>query len=156
MKIAFKRRNITNRSDITFTFRQNRVNVCDLRAAVLVSKIKTQCTAFGVLNAMKVAFKRRNITIRSEITFTFRQNRINGCDLRAAVLVSKLKTLCTTFAVKNAMKIAFKRRNSSNRREITSSFRQNWENDWDLRAAVLVSKLKTPCTAFGVCEIQWK
>ena len=150
MKIAFKRRNITNRSDITFTFRQIRVNDCDLRAAVLVSKLKTPCTAFGVWNAMKVAFKRRNITITSEITFTFRQNRINGCYLRAAVLVSKLKSLCTTFGVKNAMKIAFKRRNSFNRRERTLSFRQNRVNGCDLRAAVLVSKLKTPCNAFSV------
>ena len=99
---------------------------------------------------MIIAFKGRNITNRSEITFTFRQNRVNASDLLAAVLVSKLKTPCTTFGVENAMKIAFKRRNSSNRREITLSFRQNRVNASDLLAAVLVSKLKTPCTAFGV------
>ena len=99
---------------------------------------------------MKIAFKRRNSFNRREITLRFRQNRVNNCDLRAAVRLSTLKTPCITFCVKNAMKIAFKRRNSSNRREITLRFRQNRVNDCDLRAAVLVSKLKTPRTTFGV------
>ena len=123
--MAFKRPNSSNRREITSTFRQNRLNDCDLRAAVLVSKLKTPCTAFGVLNPKKIAFKRRNITNRSDITFTFRQSRVNDSALLAALPVSTLKTACTTFRVKNAMKIAFKRRNSYNRREITLSFRQN-------------------------------
>ena len=49
-----------------------------------------------------------------------------------------------------AMKITFKRRNSSNRIEITPDFLQNRVNDCDFRAAARVSKLKTACTTFGV------
>ena len=99
---------------------------------------------------MKITFKRRNSSNRIERTLNFRQNRVNGYDLRAAVQVSSLKTSCTTVVMKNAMKIAFRRRNSSNRREITLNFLQNRVNGYDLRAAVLVSKLKTACTTFGV------
>ena len=41
------------------------------------------------------------------------------------------------------MEITFKRRNSSNRREITLSYLHNRANGYYLRAAVLVSTLKT-------------
>ena len=46
--ITFNRRNISNRREITIIFRQNRVNVNDLRAAVLVSTQKTTCTTLGM------------------------------------------------------------------------------------------------------------
>ena len=99
---------------------------------------------------MKVASKRRNSSNRRELTLNFLQNRVNDCDFRAAALVSTLKIASTTFGVQSAMKITFKRRNSSNRRERTLNFRQNRVNGYDLRAAVLVSKLKTARTTFGV------
>ena len=66
------------------------------------------------------------------------------------MLVSTLKTTCTTFGMKNAKKIALKRRNISNSREITLSFRQNRVNGYDLLAAGFVSTLKTSCSTFGV------
>ena len=82
-----------------FTFRQSGVNGCDLRAGMLVSKLKTACTTFGVLIAVKIALKCRNSYNRREITLRIRQNRVSGYDLRAAAPVSKLKTVCTTFGV---------------------------------------------------------
>ena len=99
---------------------------------------------------MNIAFKRRNSTNRREITHSFRQNRVNDCDLRAAELALKLKAPCTTFGVQNAIKIAFKRRNSSNKRERTLSFPQNRVKRYDLVAAVPVSTPITACTTFGV------
>ena len=150
MKIAFKRRSCSNRRVRTLNFRQNRVNGYDLLAALPVSTLKTACTTFGVKNAMKITFKRRSCSNRRERTLNFRQNRVNGYDLRAAVPLAALKTACTTFGVQNAMKIASKRRNSSNRMEITLRFRQNSVNGYDLRAAVSLAALKTACTTFGV------
>ena len=76
------------------TFRQNRVNACGLRAAVLVSTLKTACTTFGVYNAIKIAFKRQNIPNRRELTLFFHQNREKGCILRTVGLVSTLKQTC--------------------------------------------------------------
>ena len=66
---------------------------------MLVSTIKAACTTFGMQNTKKIALKRRNISNRREITLSFRQNRVNVYDLRAAVLVSTLKTSCTTFGM---------------------------------------------------------
>ena len=66
---------------------------------MLVSTLKTTCTTFGMQNAKKIALKRRNISNRREITLSFRQNRVNGYDLLAAVLVSTLKTTCTTLGM---------------------------------------------------------
>ena len=99
---------------------------------------------------MKIAFKRRNSSNRREITLRFRQNRLNRYDLIAAVPASTLKTACTTFGVQNAMKIAFKSRNSSTRREITLRIRQNRGNGYDLPSAAPVSRLKLSCTTLGV------
>ena len=95
----FNRRNISNWREITLSFRQNRVNVYDLRVAVLVPTLKTTCTTFGMQNVMKIAFKLRNISNRRESALNFRQNRVNVYDLRAAVLVSTLKTTCTTLGM---------------------------------------------------------
>ena len=50
----------------------------------------------------------------------------------------------------NAMKITFKRRNTSNRKELTLNFLENRVNDCDFRAAALVSTLKMASTTFGV------
>jgi hypothetical protein len=41
---------------------------CDLRLAVIVSTQKLACATFGVQNGVERAFKRRNISIRNEIT----------------------------------------------------------------------------------------
>ena len=99
---------------------------------------------------MKIAFKRRNIAIWSESALNFRQIRVNGCILRAVGPVSTMKLPCITLVAKNRANIPFKRRNLSNRREIKLSFRQNRVNVYDLRAAVLVSTLKTTCTTLGM------
>ena len=99
MKIAFKRRNSSNRREITLRFRQNRLNRYDLIAAVPASTLKTACTTFGVYNAMKIAFKSRNSSTRREVTLRLRQNRGNGYDLPSAAPVSRLKLSCTTLGV---------------------------------------------------------
>jgi hypothetical protein len=44
------------------------LNVCVLRFAGIVSTLKLVCATFGVYNGMEKSFKRRNISIRNEIT----------------------------------------------------------------------------------------
>ena len=98
---------------------------------------------------MKIACKRRNIAIWNESALIFRQNRVNGCILRAAGPISTMKQACIALAAQDRANITFNRRIISNRGEITISFRQNRVNVYDLRAAVLISTLKTSCTTFG-------
>ena len=71
MEIALKRRNTSNRTDITHSFLQNRVNGRILRTVWIVSTLKLACISFSVWNAMEIAFKRRNISNISEITISF-------------------------------------------------------------------------------------
>ena len=68
MEIAIKRRNISNRTDITHSFLRNRVNGRILRIVGLDSELKTACIVFGVLKAIEIAYKRRNISSRTDIT----------------------------------------------------------------------------------------
>ena len=70
MEIAIKQRNISNRTDITHSFLQNRVNGRILRKVGFDSTLKTACIAFDVQNAMKIAFKRRNISNNNEIALS--------------------------------------------------------------------------------------
>ena len=70
MEIAFKRRNISNNSEITISFRQNRAYGRMLRTVGIVSTLKTACIALGVLKAMETAFKRRNISNNNEIALS--------------------------------------------------------------------------------------
>ena len=90
MEIALKRRDIANRIDITHSFRQNRVNGRIFRTDLYVSTLKLACIAFGVLKAMETAFKRRNITNRTDITHSFLRNRVNCGILDTVKLVSTL------------------------------------------------------------------
>ena len=99
MEIAFKRRNICNRTDITHSFLQNRLNSRILRIVGLDSALKTACIAFGELKAIEIAFKRRNICNRTDITHSFLQNRVNGRILLTVGLDSALKTACIAFGV---------------------------------------------------------
>ena len=50
---------------------------------------------------------------------------MNYCYFRVSRLVSTLENACTTFCTLNAVKVAIKRRNILNGREITYSYRQN-------------------------------
>ena len=88
MEIAFKRRNISSRTDITHSFRQNREYGRILRTVGLVSTLKTACIAFGTYNAVEIALKCRNISNKSEITLSFLQNRVNGRIFRTVLLDS--------------------------------------------------------------------
>ena len=97
MEIAIKRRNISNKSEITLSFLQNRVNGRIFRTVGLDSTPKTACIAFGAQNAIKRAFKRRNISTSPNITHSFRQNRVYGRIFRTVGLVSTLKTACIAF-----------------------------------------------------------
>ena len=99
MEIAFKRRNICNRTDITHSFLQNRVNGRILRMVGLESALKTACIAFGVLNAKEIAFKRRHISNRTDITHCFLQNRVNGRIFRTDLYASTMKLACISFGV---------------------------------------------------------
>ena len=94
---------------------------------------------------MKIAFKLRSIFNRSESAPNFRQNRVNGCILRADGPVSTMKQACIAQVAQNRANIMFNRRNISNWREITLSFRQNRVNDSDLRVVRPVSTLKQAC-----------
>jgi hypothetical protein len=66
---------------------------------------------------MERAFKRRDISIRNEIT-EFRRN-FKDCVLRFAGIVSTIKLTCATFGVETGVEIQFKRRNITIRHEIT-------------------------------------
>ena len=99
MEAAFRYRNVSNRTDITHSFLQNRVNGRILRTVGFASTMKLACIAFGVKNAMEVAIKRRNISNRTDITHSFLQNRVNGRILRTVGLDSTLKTACIAFDV---------------------------------------------------------
>ena len=99
MEIAIKRRNISNRLDITHSFRQNRVCGRISRTDLYVSRMKLSCIAFGVLKAIEIAFKRRNICNRTDIMHSFLQNRVNGRILHTVGLESALKTACISFGV---------------------------------------------------------
>ena len=99
MEIAFKSRDIANRIDITHNFRQNRVNGRIFRTVGLDSTLKSACISLGVYNAMEIAFNRRNIFNRSEITLSFIQSCVNGLILRTVGLDSTLKTACISFGV---------------------------------------------------------
>ena len=81
------------------TFRQNRVNDYILRAVVPVSTKKQEYIALVALHQSKIAFERRNVSNRSEITITFLQNRVNDCILRAAGPIATMKPACTTCGV---------------------------------------------------------
>ena len=99
MEIAFKRRNIYNNSEITHSFLQNRVNGRISRTLLFLSTLKTVCIAFGVLNAMDIAFEWRNISNNSEITHSFLKNRVNGRISRSRLLLSTMKLACVAFGV---------------------------------------------------------
>ena len=98
---------------------------------------------------MEKAFNRRNIPNNSEITLSFRRNRLNGLIFRSGMLVSTLKLPCTTFGVQNAMKISFNPRNISNRRETMLSVIQRRVNGRIFRTGVIVSTMNE-CIVFGV------
>ena len=78
MEAAFRYRNASNRTDITHSFLQNRVNGRILHTVGLELALKTACIVFGVLKAIEIAFKRRNISNRTDITYSFLQNRVHG------------------------------------------------------------------------------
>ena len=73
---------------------------------------------------MKSAFNRR-IIFNGINKIQFSSKSTNDCDLRVSGLVSTLEGACTTFCTYNAVKIAFKRRNIKNGREIMLNLRQN-------------------------------
>ena len=51
------------------------MNDCDLRVSRLISMMENACTAFCTHNAVKTAYKHRNIFNWREMTHNFRQNR---------------------------------------------------------------------------------
>ena len=91
METAFKRRNISNNSEIALNFLQDLVYGRIFRTVGLEMTLKTACVAFAARNAMEIAFKRRNIFNNSEITHSFCQNPVNGRILRTVGLVSTKK-----------------------------------------------------------------
>ena len=92
MDVAFKRRNISNRIDTTLSYLRNGVNGRNLRTVGLVSTLKTARVAIGVKNALKIEYKRRNISNRSDITHSFFQNRVHDRIFRTGLLLSTPKT----------------------------------------------------------------
>ena len=83
----------------------------------LVSTLENACTTFCTNNAVKIAFKRRNISNGIEITLNLRQNRRMIASVWACFVAGK-----RVHYVHNAVNIAFKRRNITNGKEITLNF----------------------------------
>ena len=75
VKRAFKRRNISSGREIELNIHQNRTNDYDLRVSGLVSMMENAWTTFCMHNAVKMSFKRRNVSNGGEIMHNFRQNR---------------------------------------------------------------------------------
>ena len=150
MEIAIKWRNISNKSEITLSFLQNRVNGRIFRTGLLLPTMKLAYIALGAEKEMEIAYKRRNIANKSEIALSFLQNGVNGRIIHTVGIDPTLKTACVAFSVYNAMEIAFKRRNIFNRIDITLSFLQNVVNGRILRTVGIDSTLKAACVAFGV------
>ena len=92
--------------------------------SVRVSTLDNVCTTFCNHNAVKIAFKRRNITNEREMTLNFGVST-NDRDLRVPRLVSTMEKTCTTFCTQNAVKGASKRRNISIGMVIKLNFIQN-------------------------------
>ena len=103
MEAAFRCRNISNRTEITHSFLRNRVNGRILRTVGLDSAPKTACIAFGVSNAIEIAFKSRNISNRTDITHSFRQNRVYGSISRTDLYVLTMKLSCIAFGLLKAI-----------------------------------------------------
>ena len=91
MEVACKRRNISNRIDTTHSFLQNGVNGRIVRTVGHDSTLKTACVAIGESNAMKIEFKRRNISNKSEIALSSLQYRVNDGIFRTGLLLSTTK-----------------------------------------------------------------
>ena len=70
-----------------------------MRTVGLVSTLKTACIAFGVSNAMEIAFRYTNISNRIDIMHSFLQNRVNGRILGTVGLDSTIKTACIALSV---------------------------------------------------------
>ena len=99
---------------------------------------------------MKIEFKRRNMSNKSEITLSFLQTGVNGRIIRTGLLPMTMKLAYIALGAEKEMEIAHKRRNISNRSDITHSFFQNRVHDRILRTVGILSKLKTAYVAFGV------
>ena len=70
---------------------------------------------------MEIAFKWWCFSNNSEITYSFLQNRANGRIFRTGLLLSTMKLAYIALGVWNKMEIVYKRRNISNKRDITFS-----------------------------------
>ena len=73
---------------------------------------------------MKRAFKRNYLKPDKNISSFFSKSA-NDCDLRVSGIFSMLEEACSTFCTRNAVKIALKRHNITNGKEITLNLRQN-------------------------------
>ena len=97
----------------------------DLRVSKLVSTLETACTAFHKYNAVKRAFKHRNISNGRETMLIYRQNRLMTAICVCLGILRRWKTRVPRFCMHNTVKGAFNRRNIWNGRETTLYFRQN-------------------------------
>ena len=124
VKMAFKRRNISNGREITHNCRQNRWIIAIF---VCLGSFR-RWRAHALRSARIMQWKER---LSDEISRSGGEYRINldkstnDFDLLVSGLVSTLENACTPFCTHNAVKIAFKRRNISMGREITHKFGQN-------------------------------
>jgi hypothetical protein len=120
-----------------------------LRFAGIVSTLKSTCTTFGVLNGVERAVKRRNISIRNEMTEF--SSKFERSRLRFAGIVATLKSTCTTYVVSNGVERAFKWRKISIRNEMTE-FSSKFEI---LRFAVCWDCFDTEIDIQYVRRVEW-
>ena len=81
------------------------------------------CTTLCTHNAVKRAFKPSKYLKRERNKTQYSSKSTNYCDLRVSGLLAKMENACTTFCTHNAVISVFKRRNTSNGREITLNYR---------------------------------
>ena len=79
--------------------------------------LHAQCSESSVYTS-KYQKRERNIAL-------FSMKSANDCNLRVSGLGSTLENACTTFYMKNGVKVAFKRGIISNRREMKLNLLQN-------------------------------
>ena len=119
----------------------------------LVSTLENACTMFGTLDAVKRAFKRRNILNGREITYSYRQNRrvIAFCvclSLFRRWRTRALRSACSERCVETSKYLKRERINATLLSEST--------NDCDLRVCGLVSTLQNSHALRPARIMQWE
>ena len=126
MASAFKRRNISNRIDITHSFRQNRVNSSHFSHSWASFDAKNGVRSIRHIKCNGNSYQTSKYLQQDRYNAQFSSKSSKFVAFFAQLcLFRRLKTTCEAFDVKNTMEIAFKHRNISDNSEITHSSLQD-------------------------------